>query len=608
MSSAGATNGLLVATVLPDLTGLDKSFDYLVPPELGDLVQIGSMVRIPLAHRRTAGWVVGLGVVSTEVSADRLVPIAKWSGHGPSADVIDLARWAAQRWGVGRLRPFLVSASPPTMVRAVPDVRRGTAAASRRDATVGGGAALDAVVPAVMVRLLADGGGVVRIGPNDDALDAVRAAAAHGRIIVVHPVHDSMLRMAARLRADGMAVAVMPHDWAVAAGGADVVIGGRGAVWATTPQVAAIVVIDEHDEALQEERSPTWHARDVAIERARRAAVPCLLVSPCPTVSALAWSGRRWVRPQTAEERSSWPIVEVVDRSDEEPWKRSLLTSPLIAALRDRSRKVVCVHNTPGRARLVACRSCRSLLSCERCQAAVNQRDDGRLVCHRCGTERPPVCQRCGSGALANVRPGVARLRDDLEAAAGRPVVAITASTATAAGRGTSGSADDLAAADVHVGTEAVLHRVREADVVAFLDFDSELFAPRYRAAEQAFALLVRAARLLGPRSGGGRLMIQTFEPAHIVVQAAVLADPGRVAAAEAARRRELGLPPFGALARISGTGAADFVAATGLAAAEDHDGVLVRADTWDELGPRLAATPRPKGSRLRVEVDPARR
>ncbi|MCU1361045.1 MAG: priA, partial [Ilumatobacteraceae bacterium] len=214
-----------------------------------------------------------------------------------------------------------------------------------------------------------------------------------------------------------------------------------------------------------------------------------------------------------------------------------------------------------------------------------------------CGTARPPLCQHCGSGALANVRPGVARLRDELEAAANRPVVAVTRDSPLT---------PDLSG--VYVGTEAVLHRVDGADIVAFLDFDSELLAPRYRAAEHAMGLLVRAARLLGHRAEGGRLLVQTFTPRHPVIDAALFTDPGRLAKVEAARRRDLQLPPFGALARISGSGADEFAGATGLASAADGDGVLLRADTWDHLGPVIAGTPRPKGSRLRIEVDPARR
>lgn len=586
LTSAALAAPPLTATVVPDVTGLDKTFDYLVPDSLRTSVRVGSRVRVPLGGRRVGGWVVRIGPPLGEVASERLVPLATWSGHGPTADVIELAGWAATRWGTGRLRPFLVAASPPTHARALPGSRRRAASP------------IDGASPAVR-QLLADGGGVVRSTPIDDPVPTVLAAAELGGVVVIHPHPERARLLAAALRGAGLAVAVLPDDWACAAGGVDVVIGGRGAAFATVPEPAAFVVLDEHDEALQEERTPTWHARDVVVERARRTAVPCVLVSPCPTVTALHWAGKRWMRPPAAAEREGWPAVHVVDRTDEEPWRRSLLTAPLIAALRDHSVRVVCVHNAPGRARLLACRSCRSLLVCARCDASVAQLDDGQLHCARCATVRPAVCQACGSGALTTVRPGVSRLRDDLEAAAGRPVVAVTGATT---------ADDELPVADVHVGTEAVLHRVREADVVAFLDIDAELLAPRYRAVEQAFTLLVRAARVVGPRSSGGRLIVQTFLPQHVAIEAAVFSDPSRVARAEAVRRRELGLPPFGALAAVTGSGAAELVRAAGLVPAGSDDDVLVRAGSWDELGPALARTPRPKGSRLRVEVDPPRR
>ena len=246
-----------------------------------------------------------------------------------------------------------------------------------------------------------------------------------------------------------------------------------------------------------------------------------------------------------AEEREGWPIVDIVDRSDEEPWRTSLLSSPLIRQLRRADACVVCVHNTTGRARILACRSCRALLRCTRCDGAVGLDDEAtRLVCRRCGTQRPPVCQVCGGSGFANLRPGVTRLREELEAAAGRAVVAVTGRDNAPPER-----------ADVYVGTEAVLHRVERADVVAFLDFDRELLAPRYRANEQAIALLVKGARLLGPRRRGGRLLVQTFMPHHEVIQAALLADPSRLVDAERQRREVLGLPPLIALASLAGPG-----------------------------------------------------
>jgi primosomal protein N' (replication factor Y) len=438
---------------------------------------------------------------------------------------------------------------------------------------------------------------MLRLPPAADVVPVLLAAAARGPVLVVAPSVDRARLEAARVRRAGLSVALVPQEWASAAGGVDVVIGARAAAWAPCPDVAAFVVVDEHDEALQEERAPTWHARDVVVERARRAGVPALLVSPCPTVSGLAAAGDRIERPAIDEERAGWPLVEVVDRSRDEPWKTSLVTSQLIAHLRS-DHTVVCVHNTPGRGRILACRSCRALARCAVCDAAVSLADDGTLRCRRCATVRPAVCLQCGGSSFANLRPGVTRLREELEAAAGRPVVAVT-------GR----DAEPPPAAGIFVGTEAVLHRVAQADVVAFLDIDAELLAPRYRAAEQAMALLVRGARLTGGRATGGRLLMQTFLPRHEVVRAALLADPGRLVEPEQARRRLLGLPPFAALAALSGTGSDELATALlerpGIEVGGGEGTWTVRAATWDHLGQAILATPRPKG--VRVAVDPPR-
>ena len=200
------------------------------------------------------------------------------------------------------------------------------------------------------------------------------------------------------------------------------------------------------------------------------------------------------------------------------------------------------------------------------------------------------------------MRIGVTRLREELQAAAGRPVISIT-------------SADDESVAvpdsGVYVGTEAALHRVRRADTVAFLDFDSELLAPRYRATEQAMTLLARAARLVGGRSTGGRILVQTFLPKHEVLDAVLHADPSRLLTKELGRREMLGFPPSAALAVVTGAGASTYTGALspfGVQSATMSDSrVMLRARSWDVLGGAIEATPRPKGSRLRIEVDPPR-
>lgn len=579
--------GPVVVRVLPDVPAIDREFDYAVPERLlaaGGEVHVGDLVRIDLHGRRVGGWVTAVGVEPPDGVAVR--PLAKVSGRGPSADLLDLADWAAWRWA-GRRVPFVRTASPERVVPRIPRPAGGS----------GRGAPVPVVVDDVARDAFAQERAVVRLPPGADPFPYALAAAARGNALILAPALGTARALGVRLRRAGVGVALLPRDWAVAAGGATVV-GARAAAWAPMDGLAAVLVLDEHDEGYQEERTPTWHARDVVIERARRAGVPCVLVSPCPTLEAQEWGPL--LAPSRQAERAGWPMVDVVDRREEDPGRAGLYSPLLVERLRAGGR-VVCVLNRAGRSRLLACARCGELARCERCGASVGEDEAGTLTCRHCGLERPTICLACHTTVLKNLRVGVSRAREELEALAGEPVVEVTASTAGA----------DLPAARVYVGTEAVLHQVPDAAVVAFLDLDQELLAPRYRAAEQAMALLARAARLLGGRAGGGRLVLQTRLPQHEVVAAALHADPGRVATADRERRRALGNPPYAATATVSGAAAEAYVAALGAPPGVDvlgpRDGAwLLRAPDHQVLCDALAATPRPPG-RLRLAVDPLR-
>lgn len=565
------------------MRGLDKVFDYVVPESLRGHVRLGTLVRVPLHGRRVGGWVVAVDVEAPP--GVTLKPIARVTGWGPAPDTIELARWAAWRWA-GPVSAFVSMASPPGAVAGLPALPRPAHAAGERQ--------LDALA----LEALGHECCVVRKPPAADPFGIALAASAKGDALVLAPSVDAARQLGARLRHAGVDVALPPRDWARAAAGAVTVVGARAAAWAPVPDLAAVVVLDEHDEVWQQEGAPTWHARDIAVERARRAGVPCVLVSPVPSLEALA-AGALLTLPRT-EERAGWPVLEIVDRTRDDPLRRSLITDTMVRHGRSGARMVV-VHNTPGKARLLACATCGQVTRCERCQAAVGLDADDRLRCRRCGTERPVVCQSCGATRLKARRLGVSRLRDELEVIVGAPVVGVTGATAGA----------PLPEARVYVGTEAVLHQVPAADVVVFADFDAELTAPRYRAAEQAIGLLARAARLVGGRIGGGRLVVQTGMPRHEVLDAVLHADPGRLATVELQRRRALRFPPVVALAELAGAGAATYAAALAgrveievLGPADDR--WLVRAANHATLADALAATPRPSG-RLRVAVDPPR-
>ncbi|HEX7166389.1 MAG TPA: hypothetical protein VF230_05340, partial [Acidimicrobiales bacterium] len=578
--------------VVPDVPAIDKVFDYTIPETLAGDVRAGTLVRVDLHGRRIGGWVdvarpetpgAGPGVA--------LKPITKVTGWGPPAELVELSRWAAWRWA-GPRSSFLGSASPVAAVRGLP-----RAPAPAPPATV----VIDPAVAAVVGDALRSpsGGAVVRLPPSTDLAGVVSLVVATiGPSVVVAASHADAQSVASRLRRQGLPVSLLPREWAAARAGGSTVVGARGAVWAPLERPAAIVVLDGHDEGHQQEQSPTWHATDVAIERARRLGVPCVVVTPCPDAQLLAW------RPATTlarrDERDGWPVVDVLDRRGDDP--RTGLYGERLASILRRADRAVCVLNRKGRARLLSCAACGELARCEHCGASVAQSDDaeaGGLVCRRCAAWRPSLCAACGSTRLKSLRVGVTRAREELEALLHVPVGEVT------------GDTDDVPDTPVVIGTEAVLHRVARADVVAFLDLDQELLAPRYRAAEQALSLLARAARLVGGRAGGGRLALQTRLPQHEVVQAALLGDPSRVTDAEAPKRALLGFPPAAALAAISGAAAEEYVdrlvalGHLGVDVIGPSDGRwLVRAPDHQTLCDALAAVDRPPG-RVRVAVDP---
>ena len=571
-----------VCRVAPDVTAVERTFDYLVPDALADRVRVGAIVRVSLHGRRVRGWVLEDDVVPEVADPDRLLPLLSVSSAGPPPDVVALTSWIAFRWAGPRVA-VLRSASPPNNVTPSPQPAPKTSLTGNNSAHVRRER-------------------VVRWPPLRDRRALVEEMlASEGSSIVCVADAGRARALAATLERAGRAVAVLHSDepaaartdaWRRAALGNCVVVGGRNAALAPVPDLAAAVVVDDADEALQEERSPTWHARDVLRERATRAGAPWTVVSPVPTVEAEAAVQFEIEAPAPDVEVSGWPRTAVIDRREEPPGAR-LLTEPLAAALRDADGLAVCILNRRGRFRLLACANCRELLRWDT------------------PDERPQLCPSCGATQLRNIRAGVTRIAEELSALVpGAVVVDVDAATDEV----------PVANANIVVGTESALHRpeIRRArpTVVAYLDLDQELLAPRYRAASQALWLVVRGAQLLAARSRDEtRLLLQTRMPEHEVVRAIADGRPQVVIEGERARREALGYPPFGALAELSGDESALQVACNELKAGPvtvlgpNEGRALVRASDPDGLAQALAnAVPGARAhGRLRVAVDPAR-
>ena len=573
--------------MVPDVSGIDKVFDYLVPDSLAAAVSPGMRVRVVLNNRKVSGWVVRVESRSDTtvdgLSFDKLSLVTAVSGPGVEPDVVAVTRWASEEF-LGSWRSMLSRASAPRVRERVAHPNLSVAGVA--EGPVAGGAS----------GLAAAGGGLLVVPPCDSVLPAVQALAHSGPVLVVCPTQRMAALGAAALRRRGLTTAVVPDEWDAARAGVNVVIGARSAVFAPCRDMSSIVVIDEHDELHHDERSPAWNSVDVAEERARRLGVPCILTSAVPSAGALHRHRDSMV---VASSAGGWPAF-VIEDLNEVPVARSLLTSSLLDAVSGSRGTTLCVLNTKGRAKIVVCRSCRALQTCGECSSALTIDDDGHLRCDKCGVDRGSVCTACGRTAFTVPRGGVAHLVAQVQRSTGRSVVEVTADTD-----------DSWPAGAVFVGTEAVLHRIPQAETVVFADIDRDLNAPRVTASREVASLLVRAARVVG---GSGCVVVQTRTPDHPLLRAVSsgsvheqLMEWNR---ADIATRETFSFPPFGVLARVSlaeGESFGDMPDVSPVRAAV-HDGeALLSAGSRDAMREAVNMLRLRYGSSLRVHADPTR-
>ncbi|HEV2427572.1 MAG TPA: hypothetical protein VGS61_05075, partial [Acidimicrobiales bacterium] len=324
-----------------------------------------------------------------------------------------------------------------------------------------------------------------------------------------------------------------------------------------------------------------------------REGVPAWLASTMPSPALLDRAAPIRVGPGP----EGWPRVVVVDRRNSDPHEGALAPAALEAARAalgtEEPVAVVVVLQRLGTGAPLACRRCGELARCPTCHQAERE-VDGELTCAEGHGRRARFCLACGSTALRRVGPGVTTLARDVAAQLGRPVSEVTATSAP----------ETLER--VVVGTEAALTRVRRCGLVVFADLDQYLLAPRASARRAAVQVVGRAGRLVGPRSAPrGSVLVQTRRGDDDVVTALVRGDVADLSVGDDALARDLGLPPYGALAVVSGDGAREFAAGvSGNVEREDAGAeITLRASSLDELLDALALAARP-ATRVRVAVE----
>jgi primosomal protein N' (replication factor Y) len=356
---------------------------------------------------------------------------------------------------------------------------------------------------------------------------------------------------------------------AVATGQCRIVVGARSALFLPFNALRLIVVDEEHDGSYKQEDGFIYHARDLAVARAKIESAAVILASATPSLESLwnAEAGRyRWLKLSDRHGAAQLPDVTLIDLRETPPETGRWLSQPLVEAMVEtlaRGEQSLLFLNRRGYAPLVLCRACGERMTAPDTESwLVEHRYTGRLVCHLTGFSmpKPKLCPHCGAAdSLVSIGPGVERVEEEARALFPGARIAVFSSDTVF----TADAAREMVRAmsegeiDILVATQAAAkgHDFPRLTLVGVVDADLGLRGGDLRAAERTYQLLAQASGRAGRRERPGRALIQTYAPDHKVMQALAAQDRDAFLAAEMAEREAAGLPPFGRLAAIIASG-----------------------------------------------------
>jgi primosomal protein N' (replication factor Y) (superfamily II helicase) len=349
-------------------------------------------------------------------------------------------------------------------------------------------------------------------------------------------------------------------------GESHIVVGTRSAVFAPVPDLALIVVDEEHDHSYKQDETPRYHARDVAVMRAKMCNAVAVLGSATPSLETYynATQGRyKLIELAERIEQRPLPEVEILDMREEfqRTKKEEVLSRKLVEQIGEcmaRNEQAMILLNRRGFSSFVLCRACGDTVQCKNCAIAMTyHKREHRLICHYCGFMRPApkTCPKCGSEYVQYLGTGSEKLEQILhglfpQARIGR------------LDRDTVRGRDDLERIlsalhareiDLLVGTQMIAkgHDIPNVTLVGVVGSDAALSFPDFRAAERTFQLLTQVAGRAGRGENPGKVVLQTFYPDHYAIQFAAAHDYRGFYEKESRFRSWMHYPPFNAVSNV---------------------------------------------------------
>ena len=356
------------------------------------------------------------------------------------------------------------------------------------------------------------------------------------------------------------------HWHRIRRGEARAIVGTRSAVFAPVSDLALVIVDEEQDSSYKQEETPRYHARNVAVMRAKFSDATVVLGSATPSLESYfnAKKGRYGLleMPDRVEKRPL-PEVELVDMRQEfqETGHEQVLSRKLIEEIRlrlERKEQALVLLNRRGYSPVVLCRTCGKTLECRNCAIALtHHKQNRRMECHYCGfmAPVPKHCTSCGSEYVYFLGTGSEKLEELLHglfpqariARLDRDTVRSHADFERVLNALNAGELDLL------VGTQMIAkgHDVHGVTLVGVVGADMALGLPDFRAAERTFQLLTQVAGRAGRGYVPGKVVLQTYFPDHYAVQYAAQHDFIGFYEKELRFRSWMHYPPYSSLANV---------------------------------------------------------
>ena len=345
----------------------------------------------------------------------------------------------------------------------------------------------------------------------------------------------------------------------IARGEASIVIGARSAIFAPLKNIGIIIMDEEHSDSYKQgDKSPRYHARDVAIWRAKYHSCPVLLGSATPSLESMARAEKGVYQLLVLKERvngKSLPNVEIIDMNKEAKNGTSHITNRLLGELCsciDRGEQAILFLNRRGFSTFVTCKNCSETIKCPNCDITLTYHKSNRMLrCHYCGyaTPLPKVCPHCKEEALSDLGVGTEKIEEELHGLLPNARV-LRMDVDTTSRKGAHKKMIDAFRNheyDILLGTQIVAKGLDFSDVtlVGVINADTSLNIPDFRSSENTYSLLSQVAGRSGRSQKTGKVYIQTFNPDHYAISFVKEHDYLGFYREEMKIRRRLGYPPF---------------------------------------------------------------